>query len=154
LTRLLLGLVKGLVVGAVIGLGAWALDLQGGFNWLTYGLVGAFVGLLVGRPIWSHLRDKQSTSWVAILKALVGYGIGVGIYAIVAKAWGGFSFAFQGETRNVVDWQPVFGGAVGAIYGAFVEIDDAIPSGGASTKSKSAPAKPASKPVGKPVSKK
>ena len=148
MSRLLLGLVKGLIIGAAVGMGAWALDLRGGFHWLTYGLVGAFVGLLVGRPIWSHLRDKHSTSWVSILKALVGYGFAVGVYAIVAKAWGGFSFAFQDETRNFYDWQPAFGGAVGALYGAFVEIDDAVPAAGAKasgTLPAPAPRKPAAK---------
>ena len=47
------------------------------------------------------------------------------IYAIVAKAWGGMDISFQDETRNLYDWQPLFGAIVGALYGAFVEADDA-----------------------------
>jgi hypothetical protein len=138
---LILGLVKGVIVGGAVGLGAYALGLSGAFHWITYGLVGALVGLLVGRPIWSHLLDKKSTAWVSILKAIFGFGIGAGIYALVAKVWGGMDIAFQGETRNVYDWQPLLGGAIGAVYGMFVEVDDAAP--------KEADAKaPAKKPAG------
>jgi hypothetical protein len=125
LVKLLLGLVKGLVIGGALGYGAYALGLDGGFNWVTYGLVGAFVGLLVGRPIWSHVLDRSSTSWVSVLKALFGFGVGCGIYALVAKVWGGAAVALNGESRLVQDWQPLFGGALGAVYGAFVELDDA-----------------------------
>ena len=146
--RLLLGLVKGAVIGAGIGYGAYSLGWGGGFNWITYGLVGAFVGLLVGRPIWSHLLDKGSTSWTAILKGLFGFGVGCGLYALVAKAWGGFDLALMDETRLVQDWQFVLGGAIGALYGAFVEIDDA-PAKPAAAKPGQTPAKPAARPVAK-----
>jgi hypothetical protein len=125
--RLLLGLLKGAVIGAAVGMGAYALDLRGGFNWVTYGVVGVVVGLLVGRPIWSHLRDRSSTIVVSVLKAIVGFGIGAGLYALVAKGWGGFDLTFEGETRNLIDWQPLLGAAIGAIYGAWVELDDAPP---------------------------
>jgi hypothetical protein len=127
--KLLLGLLKGLVIGAGIGYGAFALELAGGFNWVTYGLVGAFVGLLVGKPVWRQILDKEGTSWVSVLKAVFGFGVGCGIYALVAKAWGGFdlevSFLADG-TRRFHDWQPVFGAALGALYGAFVELDDSL----------------------------
>lgn len=138
MVKLLLGLVKGLLIGAAIGYGAFALELDGGFHWLTYGLVGAFVGLLVGRPIWSNILDKESTTWVSILKAVFGFGVACGIYALVDRVWGGFalevSFLADG-TRNFQDWQPVFGGALGALWGAFVELDDSLDD------KKSAPAK-------------
>ena len=50
-----------------IGYGAYALAEATGFAnaWLTYGVVGALVGLLVGRPIWSLIRDKNATTVVA-----------------------------------------------------------------------------------------
>jgi hypothetical protein len=145
--RLLLGLVKGAVVGAVVGLGAYALDLRGGFNWVTYGLVGVVVGLLVGRPIWSHLRDRSSTIVVSVLKAIVGFGIGAGLYALVAKVWGGFDLSFEGETRNVIDWQPLLGAVIGAVYGAWVELDDAPPKTQVDAE---APAKPKKKQLENP----
>jgi uncharacterized membrane protein YeaQ/YmgE (transglycosylase-associated protein family) len=133
--RLVLGLIKGLIIGAVVGLGAYQLDLTGGMHWLTYGLVGALVGLLVGRPVWSHVRDEQSTVYVAVLKAIVGYVIGIGIYAIVAKAWGGMDISFQDHTRNLYDWQPLLGAIIGGLYGAFVEADDAPAEAKSATKS-------------------
>ena len=34
-----------------------------------------------------------------------------------------------GETRLVQDWPFVLGGAIGALYGAFVEVDDKPPPG-------------------------
>jgi len=146
--KLFLGLVKGLIIGAVIGYGAFALDLAGAWNWITYGLVGAFVGLLVGKPIWSNILDKNSTSWVSILKALFGFGVGCGVYALVDRAWGGFSLevAFlDSGARLFQDWQPVFGAVLGAVYGGFVELDDSLDDTKAKPKKLPAAEKPAKK---------
>lgn len=123
--RLLLGLVKGLAIGGAVGYGAYAVGLAGGFHYVTYGLVGTLVGLLVGRPLWSHLRDRSSTIWTPILKGIVGFAIGAGLYALVGRVWGGFDLTLAGETRSLADWQPVLGAAIGGLYGAFVELDDA-----------------------------
>ncbi|HEU5060209.1 MAG TPA: hypothetical protein VFU21_26940 [Kofleriaceae bacterium] len=125
--RLFIGLVKGAVVGGAVGYGAYYLGLGGAFHWITYGVIGALVGLLCGRPIWSHLLDKSSTTWTAILKGIFGFGIGVGLYALVAKVWGGFELSMLDETRLVQDWPFALGGAIGALYGAFVEVDDKPP---------------------------
>jgi hypothetical protein len=127
LLRLILGLFKGAIIGGAIGFGAYSLEMSGGLNWLTYGLVGAMVGLLVGRPLWSHLLDKSSTAVVSMLKAIVGFGVGVGLYAVVAKAWGGVDLTIADETRNLYNWQYLLGGGIGALYGAWVELDDAPP---------------------------
>src|SRR4051812_45030439 len=120
--KLLLGLVKGLAIGAAVGYGAFALGWGGGFNWVTYGIVGALVGLLVGRPVWRNLLDKDATLWVSVLKAAFGFGVGCGLYALVAKAWGGdpeLTVSFlDASTRHFHDWQPLMGGALGAVYGA------------------------------------
>ncbi len=123
--RLILGLVKGVVIGGAIGYGAFALNMRGGLNWLTFALVGGMVGMLVGQPIWAHLRNPTSTIFTPILKAIVGGGIAVGMYAIVAKAWGGFDLSLAEETRRIYDWQHIMGAAIGGLYGAFVELDDA-----------------------------
>ena len=138
--RLLLGLLKGLVIGGGIGYGAYYLNLGGTFHWITYGVIGALAGLLVGRPIWSHLFDKSSTMWTALIKGIVGYGVGVGLFALAAKVWGGFDLTLADETRILHDWQFVLGGAIGALYGAFVEVDDAPAKAG---KSGEAPARAA-----------
>jgi hypothetical protein len=128
-TKLLLGMAKGLVIGGALGYGAYAAGLDGGWNWLTYGVVGLLVGLLVGKPLWSLIMDKNSTTVVGALKAVFGFGVCVGLYAIVAKAWGpsGPSFSLlDASVRPFWAWQPVMGGLAGAVYGGFVELDDSL----------------------------
>ncbi len=127
MVRLLLGLLKGAVVGAALGFGAEQLGLGGGWGYLVYGLVGFVVGLVVGRPVWSHLLDKQSTVWTAVLKGLFGFGVGAGLYALAHKVLGDPMLAVAGQARPLTGWTYVFGGIVGAIYGAWVELDDAPP---------------------------
>ena len=126
MTKLLVGILKGAVIGGALGYGAYALGQSTGFDnpWVIYGLIGAIVGLFVGRPIWSLIRDKNSTTVVSILKSAFGFGIGCGLYAIVAKAWNP-TLAIS-TIENVFAWPPTLGGAIGAIYGGFVELDDAI----------------------------
>ena len=133
MVKLILGMLKGLVLGAGIGYGAYTLGLGGAFHWITYGLVGAVVGLLVGRPLWSLIFDKNATTATGMLKAIFGFGVGVGLYALVAKVWGGFDLSLNGETHLVQDWQPIFGGLFGAIYGGFVELDDSVGDGKSKT---------------------
>jgi hypothetical protein len=125
--KLLVGILKGAVIGGALGYGAFALADATGFGnpWLTYGLIGAIVGLFVGKPIWSLIRSKESTTWIAVLKSLFGFGLGCGLYAIVAKAWGG-SWYIAAVGQDVLAWPPTLGGAIGAVYGGFVELDDAI----------------------------
>lgn len=124
--KLLVGILKGAVIGGGLGYGAFALGEATGFDnpWIVYGLIGAIVGLFVGRPIWSLIRDKESTTWVALLKSAFGFGIGCGLYAVVAKAWNP-TLAIS-TIENVFAWPPTLGGAIGAIYGGFVELDDAM----------------------------
>lgn len=126
LVKLLIGLLKGAAVGAGVGYGAYAANMTGGLHWLTYGVIGAVVGLIAGRAIWSLILDKRATVWVGVTKAIVGYIFGTIIYALVAKAWGGFDVTIAEESRKVYDWQYIMGGFVGALYGIWVEIDDAI----------------------------
>ena len=40
------------------------------------GLIGALVGLFVGKPLWTLLRDKNTTNIIEILKAAFGLGVG------------------------------------------------------------------------------
>jgi hypothetical protein len=125
--RLLLGLLKGAIIGGGLGYGAFALGLGGSWLWLIYGAIGAMVGFWVGRPIWAHLTDKQSTIWTSVLKAVFGFGVGVGLWALGAKAAGDpvIDLQFLSTTpRPLTAWQPVFGALVGALYGAWVEMDD------------------------------
>lgn len=125
MVKLLVGILKGAVIGAALGYGAFALGQATGFAnpWLTYGLIGVFVGLFVGKPIWTLIRDKNATSVVSILKAAFGFGLGCGLYALIARVWGP---TLEISGYNVFAWSPTLGGAIGAVYGGFVELDDAI----------------------------
>ncbi len=124
--KLVVGILKGAIIGGALGYGAFALKEATEFAnpWLTYGAVGALVGLLAGRPIWSLLRDKNATAWVSILKAAFGFGVGCGLYALVAKLWTPPEVVVQGY--DIFTWPVTLGGAIGAVYGGFVELDDAI----------------------------
>ena len=123
---LLVGLLKGAVIGGGVGYGAHALAEATGFGnaWLTYGVIGALVGLFVGRPLWALLRDPNTTNIIAIIKAVFGFGVGCGLYALFAKAWA------PDPELAIADysiyWPPILGAAIGGVYGAFVEFDDSI----------------------------
>jgi hypothetical protein len=126
--KLLVGILKGAVIGGALGFGAFQLQKTTGFGnpWLTYGLIGAFVGLFVGKPVWRLITDSNATSWVAILKAAFGFGIGCGLYALATKALGlNLNFEISGYPV------PALAAAIGAVYGGFVELDDAIGDGDA-----------------------
>ena len=125
MVKLLVGILKGAVIGAALGYGAHALGQATGFGnpWLTFGLIGAIVGLFVGKPIWSLIQDKNATIWISVLKSAFGFGIGCGLYALVARA---IHPVLEISGYNVFTWSPTLGGAIGALYGGFVELDDAI----------------------------
>lgn len=101
-----------------------------------------FVGLFVGKPIWALIRDKNSTSWIAVLKSAFGFGIGCGLYALVTKA---ISPHWVISGYDVFTWAPTLGGAIGAVYGGFVELDDAIGDDKSAAPTKDAPKKLAAK---------
>ncbi len=123
---LLIGLIKGAAVGAGVGYGAYAANMTGGLHWLTYGVIGAVVGLVAGKAIWSAMLDKKSTIWEPVTKAIGGYVFGIIVYAVVAKAWGGFDVTLAEESRKVYDWQYIMGGFVGGLYGMLIELDNAV----------------------------
>lgn len=127
MVRLLLGVLKGAVIGAGLGFLVDQIGLSGVWGYMIYGLIAFVVGLVVGRPIWSHLMDKSSTVWTSVLKGLVGFGVGAGLYALASKAIGDPVLALAGESRPLTAWTYLFGGVVGALYGGWVEVDDAPP---------------------------
>lgn len=129
MVKLLVGLLKGAVIGGAVGYGAYALGETTGFYnaWLTMGLIGALVGLFVGKPLWALLKDKNQTNIIAILKGVFGFGVGCGLYALYAKAWGPDpQLLGEFDGNPIAYWAPVLGAAIGAVYGGFVELDDSI----------------------------
>ena len=127
MVKLLVGLIKGAAIGGAVGYGAHALAEATGFSnaWLTFGLIGALVGLFVGRPLWALLKDKNQTNIIAIIKAAFGFGVGCGLYALIMKAWGPPKIEiFSGY--HLFHWSVTLGAMIGGAYGAFVEVDDSI----------------------------
>lgn len=127
MVKLLVGLLKGAAIGGAVGYGAHALAEATGFSnaWLTFGLIGALVGLFVGRPLWALLKDKNQTNIIAIIKAAFGFGVGCGLYALIMKAWGPPQIEIY-SGYYLFHWSVTLGAMIGGVYGAFVEVDDSI----------------------------
>lgn len=117
--RVLLGLLKGGIIGGGLGLGFHYLGLGGALNYLLYGVIGALVGFVAGRPFWRH-----DTIWTPVVKAVVGFALCLGLYAVVAKALGDPSLSFIGPNVTATSMPYALGALVGVLYGVFVEIDD------------------------------
>jgi hypothetical protein len=123
--RVLLGIVKGGVVGAAVGFGAARLGLGGGITaWLVYGALGFLVGIVCGRPIW-----RQETPWTPILKGIFGVLVSMGLYWVATKTVGGMKLPFAealgaGPDTPLRSLPQVLAPALGIIYGLFVEFDD------------------------------
>jgi hypothetical protein len=121
--KLVVGILKGAIIGGALGYGAFALkeatDLAN--PWLTYGAVGALVGLITGRAIWALLRDKNATAWESILRATFGFGLGCGLYALLAKVWSPSPLVVQGY--DIFTWPTTVGAAIGVVGGLVFELD-------------------------------
>ena len=136
--KLVVGILKGAInggalgyglpaaVGAALGaLGYGAFALKEATDvanpWITYGAIGALVGLITGRAIWSLLRDKNATAWESILRAAAGFGLGCGLYALLAKVWNPAPLVVEGY--DLFTWQTSVGAAIGVIGGLLFEVD-------------------------------
>lgn len=126
LRRLLVGLLKGVVVGGAIGallhFGLGLTQISASWmNYSLYALVAAVVGLIAGQPFW-----RRGAGVAAILKALFGLGVGAGLYALgsnyVRVPVDGFSLFRLGTEFPHAPL--LFAPAVAALYGMFVELDD------------------------------
>ena len=142
--RVLLGLLKGGVVGALIGAGAFKIGIGGGFlGTVTYALVGGLAGILCCRPPW-----RQDTFWTTALKGIFGALVGGALYWGAGKLFGGAHVAFAAKLgvpdRPLVELPVLMGPLIGAAWGAFVELDDGGSSASAAGTAKGQP-KPKSK---------
>jgi hypothetical protein len=137
--RVVLGLLKGAVVGGALGWAAFKLGVTAGAAAvITYAIIGGVVGMLCGKPPW-----RQDTFWTSALKGIGGLIVGGLLYWGGSKLFGGLHIALPAALgaspdRSVAELPILLGPLVGALWGAFVEVDD----GGkaAADKSKSKPA--------------
>lgn len=128
--RLGVGLLKGLVIGGVIGAG-----LHFGLGWMTVTpllgylvamAAGASASVLAGKPPW------REGAWIeALLKGLAGVGAGALLYFLGTR-FGSFGvpFALPGRlaaTAAGAAWPTLpllFAPAFGALIGSLVELDN------------------------------
>lgn len=132
--RVLLGLLKGGLVGAAVGFAAWKAGIGGGAAaYLVYGVVGLLVGVVCGRAIW-----RQETLVTPVLKGIFGFAIGLGLYWVASKTIGGIRLPFTAQL-GLPD-QPLgalpmlLAPVIGVVYGVFVEVDDGDRKGAAPAK--------------------
>jgi len=122
--RLVLGILKGAVVGAAVGLGAAKVGIGGGtLGYVVSGVVGALVGIVCGKAIW-----RQETLFTPLLKGIFGFGIGALLYYGAHKLLGGAHLAFAtglgAPDKPLLEVPFLFGPLIGIIWGAFIEVDD------------------------------
>jgi hypothetical protein len=124
--RLLLGLLKGLVIGGAIGaLMHFALGVAiipaGALSYLFFGGVAAVAGVAAGQPPW------REGAWVgSVLKAIFGFAIGAGIY------WAGqrfLNFPIGGIANlpagaTFAQAPLLFAPALAALFSMLIELDD------------------------------
>jgi hypothetical protein len=147
--RLIAGLFKGPILGAIlgalVGFGFFKLGAGGGgfFAWIAYGLVGAVAGFFCGKPVW-----KQSTLWTPALKAIVGFGIGIGVYALWTRVLGdpfmvpAIQDVGLAAPARVSHVPFVMGSVVGLVWGSLVGLDDAFGDGQKKDEKKELPEAP------------
>jgi hypothetical protein len=124
MVRVLLGILKGGVVGGAVGFAATKVGFgTGAAAWLVYGVIGFLVGIVCGKAIWRH-----DTLVTPLLKGIFGFLLGMGLYWLAGKALGGvsapFATPFFGTNDKVASVPLLLGPVIGILYGIFVEVDD------------------------------
>jgi hypothetical protein len=125
MVRLLLGTIKGGLIGAGLGFAATRLGVTGGvLAFATYAAVGFVVGLVCGKALW-----RQETLWTPAIKGFVGAALLCGIYFGATKLLPGVRLSFASHLAGVPDAPLVnlpllLAPLLGIVYGVFVEIDD------------------------------
>jgi hypothetical protein len=139
MVRVLLGILKGGLVGAGLGYGAMKVGIHGGpLAFAVYAAVGFVVGLVCGKAIW-----RQETLWTPALKGLFGAAVCAGLYWGASKLLGSMTVPFTAQLgagdRPLAQVPLILAPAFGILYGIFVEVDD----GGDAKAKAAAPTKPA-----------
>jgi len=136
MVRAIVGLIKGFIVGGGIGYGLMALHWTSAvWVYLACALVGALVGVVCGRAPW-----RSETIWTPVVKMIIGSLIGLGLCAIGRRFVPEIHLATVGALEVTTTGGTFLAGAIGVIYGMFVEIDDGGKQDKEAAKDKPAPA--------------
>jgi hypothetical protein len=125
MVRVLLGIIKGGVVGAAVGFAATRVGFgAGAAAWLVYGVIGFLVGIVCGKAIWRH-----DTLVTPLLKGIFGFLLGMGLYWLAGKTLGGVSSpvaipGYVATSDKIAAIPLLLGPIIGILYGIFVEVDD------------------------------
>lgn len=134
--RLLIGIIKGLLVGALLGFGLTLIGLAAPAWFIAYpaaALAGVLVGLIAGKPIWA--ADARIE---AGLKAFAGALLGAGLMFAVRKwltmeipvpmgqlgganKWLGEAATFRGSLGGLAITSLAM---ISIVLGAFYEVDN------------------------------
>ncbi len=121
--RVVTGLLKGGILGFCVGALSWRIGMTGVPAFVDYGVLGAIVGVLGGRPPW-----RQETIWTPLLKGIFGIVVGVGLYWVAHKFLGSmrldFAVKLGAPDKPIIDVPVVLGPMIGAVWGILVELDD------------------------------
>jgi hypothetical protein len=132
--RLVVGLLKGGLIGFGVGMLSWRIGMTGVPAFVDAGIIGALVGIFGGRPPW-----RQETIWTPALKGIFGVVIGIGLYWLAHKVLDGVHFGLAvklgAPDKPIPDVPVVLGPMIGAIWGALVELDDSGSGGGSTSES-------------------
>jgi hypothetical protein len=121
--RLLLGLLKGLLIGgafgAVLHFALHQTQIASGMNWVLYPLVGAVSGGLAGQAPW------KPGAWIAgLLKAVFGLAVGAGLFALGNKFLPAMQLFGAPTPASLAHYPLVFAPLLSAVYATLVELDD------------------------------
>jgi hypothetical protein len=120
MVRVILGLIKGAIVGGGVGFGLLQLGwLSGFFAYVACALVGAVVGLVAGRAPW-----KAETIWTPVVKMVFGALVGIGLCAAGFHLLPDPSFKLAQVGELHLHSGVILAPLVGILYGIFVEVDD------------------------------
>ncbi len=126
LKRLVVGLLKGTLIGAALGAGVhfglgWT-EASGLLAYLLSMGAGATAGVLAGTPVW-----RQATWIESVLKAVAGVGVGALLYWVSVR-WGDFQLPVAlPSVASGTSWTDVpllFMTGVSAVFGTLVELDN------------------------------
>jgi hypothetical protein len=127
--RVILGIIKGTLIGGVIGYAALRLGVTTGpLAYATYAALGFLVGLVCGKAVW-----RQETMWTPALKGLFGAAVCAGLYwgasKLLGGPLGGVILALPPQLgvssdRPVLEVPLLVAPALAIVYGVFVEVDD------------------------------
>jgi hypothetical protein len=122
--RVIVGLIKGLIVGGAVGYGILRLGwTSAALAYVACAVVGALVGVVAGRAPW-----KADTIWTPVLKMVFGAGVGVGLAALGLHFGPGMDVYIKplGAGLETVPFRsgPILAPVIGVLYGIFVEWDD------------------------------